>query len=114
MEQCGCSIASVSQVSRRVLHAVPAIHTLVQNCLSSLITVLFECHPYALIARQSPSPQFTDHAPPPHSSVTFGVQFDAVDGVSDSQFPQSTRDAFNRLIEVSAVVSRSRESTRFT
>jgi hypothetical protein len=106
VEQCGCSIASVSQVlflshvARYVCHDGS-----VQNCLSSLISVLFECHPYALLARQRSPPPLAPLSPPPHATAVFDSQFDAADDVSDVQYPQSTRDAFNRLIEASALAA---------
>lgn len=71
-----------------------------QNCLTGLISVLFECHPYALHARHPLRPPIAAAALPLHASVALESNFDPVDGLHDTQFPQSTRDAFNRLIEV--------------
>jgi hypothetical protein len=80
--------------------------TLFQNSLSSLISVLFEYHPYALFARHSAAPPVQETALPAHVNVSLKAPFDSVEGLNEIQYPQSTRDAFNRLIEVIAIASR--------
>jgi hypothetical protein len=84
--------------------SAPRLDITLQNCLTSLISVLFECHPYALLARQSAPATISSPALPPHASVVFEASFDSVEDMHDMQYPQSTRDAFNRLIEVSEFV----------